>query len=80
MLMHLGLFFLRSEIMNKKKELMLKIKRSIHQKGWNQTMLAEYLGVYKSTISSWLNGRREPNLDSLIAIEEALDVELLNTK
>lgn len=45
------------------------------EKGFTQASLAERLGVEQPTVQRWETGKREPDLDQLVALAEALDVE-----
>lgn len=45
------------------------------QRGLTQSALAEMLGVEQPTIQRWEKGKREPNIDQLIALAKALDIE-----
>ncbi|MEG7522980.1 MAG: helix-turn-helix domain-containing protein [Chromatiales bacterium] len=42
----------------------------------SQEILAERLGVKQTTISRWLNGKRQPDLDQFAPLAEALDVPI----
>src|SRR5262245_37679965 len=44
--------------------------------GWNQTELADRLGVAQRTVSSWERGDREPALGMLVRLAEVLAVDL----
>ena len=45
-------------------------------KGMTQDQLAEKLHVVRQTVSLWENGKREPDIDTLIAIADALDADV----
>lgn len=44
------------------------------QKGFSHERLGEMLGKGRSTVSGWFNGIREPKLDEIFAIADALGV------
>lgn len=46
------------------------------EKGMSQATLAEKVETIQSTISLWENGRARPRVPQLLALAEALDVEL----
>lgn len=50
-----------------------KIREVMERKGWNQTQMADYLGVPRGTLGNWLQGTREP----MPVVSRLLDV--LNT-
>ena len=56
------------------KELGTKIRDARKKCGMSQEKLAGILGVTKSTISKYELGHREPSLDQLITIAEALSL------
>ena len=46
------------------------------QKQWTQQQLAERVGVKRSLIGSYEEGRAEPKLDTLLALSEVFQVTL----
>lgn len=52
------------------------IKRLRITKGMNQTQLAEKLHITRQTVSSWENGNSNPDVNMLMTIAEALDVDV----
>ena len=52
------------------------IKAVLASKGVSNKELAEKLGVYETTVSTWCRNVKQPSYDSLLAIAEALDVEM----
>ncbi len=44
--------------------------------GYNQTKLADFLGVTYFTIGKWENGKAEPNLDTLNKLADFFDVSV----
>lgn len=44
-------------------------------RGWTQAMLADAIGVPPSQIANWETGRRNPKMDALMRIGEALWVD-----
>ncbi len=53
-----------------------RIKRARLKKGLNQAALAELVGKQQTTISYWEGGHRSPDLDDIIALADALDVDI----
>jgi Zn-dependent peptidase ImmA (M78 family)/DNA-binding XRE family transcriptional regulator len=53
-----------------------RIRRAREHRGLTQTDLADCIGTAQSTISLWEKGRRSPNLDELVALADALDLEI----
>lgn len=45
-------------------------------KGMTQDHLADQLHVVRQTVSLWENGKREPDIDTLLAIAEVLEVDV----
>lgn len=52
------------------------LKKLRIRRGMTQDDLAERLHVVRQTVSLWENGKREPDIDTLLAIAEALDCEV----
>lgn len=51
-----------------------RARRLAEEKGLSHERLAEILGKGRSTVSGWFNGIREPKLDEIFAIADALGV------
>ena len=66
------------EVSEKREIIIKKIKKAIADKGWKPVDLARHLGIYKSTVSKWLNGKRKLTFDNLHNIEEALGITLID--
>lgn len=47
------------------------LQARLDELGWNQTKLAEVLGVHISQVSRWLSGQRAPSLDLAFRIERS---------
>jgi DNA-binding XRE family transcriptional regulator len=46
------------------------------EKGWTQAQLAEAIGVDQQHIARWENGVRNPKIEALLKIAEALGVDV----
>ncbi|MCH3993791.1 MAG: helix-turn-helix domain-containing protein [Prevotella sp.] len=57
----------------------MKIDTALHEKGLTQKQFAQKMGKTESEISDWLSGNRNFTSDTLMDIEQALDINLLNT-
>ncbi len=55
---------------------MYRLKELRAEKGINQVLLAQNIGVSKGIISLWENGLREPTLSSLIVLATFFDVSI----
>ena len=53
-----------------------KLKELREERGLSQKKLGEFLGFCNQTISFWENGRREPDLDTVIEISHFFEVSL----
>jgi Zn-dependent peptidase ImmA (M78 family)/transcriptional regulator with XRE-family HTH domain len=53
-----------------------RIRRMRTQKGWSQQRLADEVGRTQTAISYWEAGRRSPDLDDLVALAEALRIDI----
>lgn len=59
------------------KEVMgMRLKELCKQKGIKGKELAKMIGKGASTVSQYMNGKRQPTPDTLIAIADALDVSI----
>ena len=56
--------------------LSLQIKALRHRNGWSQAELAGRLHVSSSAIGMYEQGRREPSVDTLIALAQVFGVSL----
>lgn len=54
------------------------IREAREERGWNQSELARRLNKTQTAVSYWENGKRQPSLDDLIEIAEALDTPLFS--
>lgn len=62
--------------MNVNKFVGSKLKKFRTNRGWNQTQLAEKVGIKQNTISSYENGNLEMGYDTLYKIAEVLEVSV----
>ncbi|HEY6082286.1 MAG TPA: helix-turn-helix transcriptional regulator [Chitinophagaceae bacterium] len=62
---------------DRKMMLAAKIYDGMKAKGWNQVKFAEEMGKQPSEISKWLSGTHTFTSDTLWAIGDKLDIELL---
>lgn len=62
---------------NRRMMLAAKIYDAMKAKGWNQTQFAREMGKKDSEISKWLSGTHSFNADTLWAIGDKLDIDLL---
>lgn len=53
-----------------------KIRQAREARGLTQEMLAESLGVTQAAVSYWEAGRRAPDVDDLVAIADALNIDI----
>jgi transcriptional regulator with XRE-family HTH domain len=53
------------------------IKKKREEKEMSQYSFAERVGVSQSLVSAWENCSRVPRLETIIKIEEVLDIELV---
>ncbi len=53
-----------------------RIKELMKEQGLNQVRLAEKIGVKQNTISSWLNGKKEPCIYSLWLLADYFNVDI----
>jgi len=66
--------------LDKSFEISLTILDAIDEKGWNQTKLADKLGVTRQRVSKMLKGQENFQLSTLIKLEEVLGVEFVNAE
>ena len=59
--------------------LAMKIEAVMHEERLTQKQLAKKMGKTESEISDWLSGNRNFTSDTLMDIELALNINLLNT-
>lgn len=55
---------------------MENLTRIREERGLTQKELGRLIGVAEATISNYENGKREPKLDKLVALADALNVSL----
>jgi transcriptional regulator with XRE-family HTH domain len=55
-----------------------KVRLAMELKGWKSQDLAKQMGKKPSEVSKWLNGMQNLTLKSIIKMELALGVELIN--
>ena len=53
-----------------------RVKELMGEEGINQTELADKLGVDSSTVCTWVNGKKEPNITSLWLLADYFDVSV----
>ncbi|KYG75720.1 helix-turn-helix transcriptional regulator [Roseivirga spongicola] len=63
--------------LDKSFEISLTILDAIDEKGWNQTQLADKLGVSRQRVSKMLKGQENFQLSTLVKLEEVLGVEFV---
>ena len=63
---------------NNKMLLAAKIDKALEAKGWNGVQFANAMGKRPSEISKWLSGKHNFTVETLWAIEKALNVNLVN--
>ena len=56
------------------------IAEALKDKGWSKKQFAEAMGKKPPEISKWLSGTHNFNLDTLMAIEQVLDIELIRVE
>lgn len=68
------------ELAKTRKRMMLasKIEDAMRRRGYNQTQFAHLMKRSPTVISEWLSGDRNFTADTLIEIEEALGIRLLD--
>ncbi len=49
---------------------------SIHRSPYNNSEVAQKLGVSKGAVSNWVSGARKPDIDTVIRLCYLLDVDL----
>lgn len=54
----------------------IRLKNERTMKGFSQEMMAENLGIGRSTYTNWEIGNREPDIENLAKICEILDADL----
>lgn len=63
-----------------KMQLAAKIQDAIESKGWSQKEFAAVMGQNESIICRWLSGTHNFTTETLLDIQEELDICLLDTK
>ena len=53
-----------------------RIRELMKENGLNQVRLVEKVGIKQNTISSWLNGKKEPSITSLWLLADYFDVDV----
>ncbi|MEB2774991.1 helix-turn-helix domain-containing protein [Algoriphagus sp. D3-2-R+10] len=61
-----------------KMDVAARIATAMDSKGWNNQDLQKVMGASPLQIRKWLSGTYNFTLDSLVQLEEVLDVKLLN--
>ena len=61
-----------------KMKLAAKIYAGMKAKGWTQTRFAEAANQHVSVVSKWLSGTHNFTVDTLVAIQRMLSIQLLN--
>lgn len=63
-----------------KMKMAAKISAALHRKEWSQTQLAAAMDKQVSVISKWLSGTHNFTMDTLIAIQSILGIQLLDVE
>lgn len=53
-----------------------RINELLKSEGLNQSKLANGIGVNQSTVCNWLNGKKEPSIESLWKLADFFDVSI----
>ena len=53
-----------------------RINELLKSEGLNQSKLANRIGVNQSTVCNWLNGKKEPSIESLWKLADFFDVSV----
>lgn len=53
-----------------------RINELLKSEGLNQSKLANGIGVNQSTVCNWLNGKKEPSIESLWKLADYFDVSV----
>ena len=53
-----------------------RINELLKSEGLNQSKLANGIGVIQSTVCNWLNGKKEPSIESLWKLADFFDVSV----
>lgn len=71
---------MKTQFVNSKKSIQLtdKIKNAIEIKEWTVKQFAETMKVDVSTARRWLSGNHNFQVNVLFAMEDQLDIELIN--
>jgi transcriptional regulator with XRE-family HTH domain len=51
-----------------------RLKDCLIEKGYKQKALAKGIGVSESTVSDWLNKKKQPTADNIVAVAKFLSV------
>jgi transcriptional regulator with XRE-family HTH domain len=54
-----------------------KVYQTLANKGWTQAELAEMMGKNPSEVSKWLSGTHNLTLKSIVKMERALEIDLI---
>lgn len=65
---------------SKKMKLAITIAEAIKSKGWKKIEFAKIINQKPSVISKWLSGTHNFTIDTLIDLENVLNIKLLNVK
>ena len=53
-----------------------RLQDTMQEKGWNIKQLADFLGVPRRTVNSWILKNRTPRIDYLYQIADCLNVTI----
>lgn len=53
-----------------------RIEEMLKTEGLTQSKLASVIGVNQSTVCNWLNGKKEPSIESLWKLADFFDVSI----
>ncbi|MDZ7757637.1 helix-turn-helix transcriptional regulator [Rhodohalobacter sp.] len=68
---------MKRRFIKKQMDVAAQIYELLQQKGWTQSELAEKSGVSEQRVSTILSGHANPTLETLVKIEDALDMEVI---
>lgn len=64
---------------NKNLAITEKVNTELNKRGWSKAMLSQKIGKSPSEVNKWLSGMHNLTLRSIIKLEIALEIDLINT-